>query len=243
MKEVYKISPEEYETIERFLQNEMTEADAAAFKIKLQADKILQQKTEEVKLLLVGIKEVSLEEQMVKFHNSMSIKKAGRVVAFSKRWLIAASVLAIACLSLWWFAGRENKYDKLYASYFTPDPGLITAMGSSENYSFEKAMVEYKEGNYKKAIEAWSALRSAQQQSDTLNYFLGMAYLAMNKKARAKEFLTLITNDSNKSFYKDACWYLGLVFLKEGEKEKAIDLIRASNHSESNDLINAINKK
>lgn len=248
MKQQHSISQEEFELIEKFLHDEMTQAEAVSFKTRLLTDELLQQKTEEVKLMMLGIKEVVLKDRLNKYHDSISnhippVKKPGRIIQLNRKWLAAASILLIALLTVWWLTGRENKYAKLYAAYYKPDPGLMTAMGFSEDYAFEKGMVDYKEGNYTKAIETWSALKPTQSKKDTLDYFLGVASMAINKKEKAKEWLSQITSNSNKPFYKDACWYLGLTLLKEGEKEKAIEWIKKSGHPKSNDLINAINKK
>lgn len=226
----------------------MTPEQAAAFSARLNTDVQLQQKTDEVKLLLLGVKEAVLEERLSKFHSHIvsgdkTLKKTGRIIPFNRKWMAAASVFAIVSLSVWWFITKEDKYEKVYAAFYTQDPGLITAMGSSEDYTFEKAMVEYKEGNYAKAIEAWASLKTKQPQSDTLNYFLGVAYLAIDKTDTAKALLSAVAGNSNKPFYKEASWYLGLILLKDGGREKALALIRQSGNSKSNDLINAVNKK
>lgn len=248
MKQQLTISQEEFELIEQFLTNEMPKEEAATFKARLLTDELLQQKTEEVKLTILGIKEAVLADRLNEFHNSINNhstteKKPGRIIQLNKKWLAAASVLLFASFAVWWLTGRKNNNTKLYATYYKQDPGLITAMGSSEDYAFEKGMVDYKEGNYIKAIETWVAVKPAQSKKDTLNYFLGVANMAINKREKAKELLSQITSNSNKPFYKDACWYLGLVFLKDGETEKAIEWIIKSGHPKSNELINAINKK
>ncbi len=248
MKQQYSISQEEFELIEQFLTNEMPPEEAVAFKARLLSDELWQQKTEEVKLTILGIKEVKFQDRLSQYHTLLhndnpATKKQGRVVALNKKWLAAASILLLVSLSVWWLTGRENKFSTLYATYYKPDPGLITAMGSSEDYAFEKGMVDYKEGNYKKAIEVWLAIKPTPSKKDTLIYFLGVANMAIDKRAKAKEWLSQITSNNTSPFYKDACWYLGLVFLKEEEKEQAIEWIKKSAHPKSNDLIHAINKE
>lgn len=248
MKEQSHISQEEFELIEQYLSNDLPAAEAAIFKTRLLTDDTWRQKTEEMRLLILGINESALEERLNKYHagitnTSASSGSTGKLIGFSRKWLAAASVVLMVSLATWLIVTKESKEEKLYAAYFRPDPGLLTAMGSSDDYSFEKAMVEYKEGNFKKAIDAWSKLRAAAPQSDTLNYFLGVANMAATNDKAAQEFLSIITSDSNKVFYKDACWYLGLTLLKNGELTKAAEWIQKSGHAESDKLIDAINNK
>lgn len=247
MNHSYDISPEEFEQIEQFLNNEMPSAQAAAFTERLQSDLVLQQKLEEVKLLTLGINEAVLKNKLDNYHEAVtsttSLKKTGRVISIGKRLLAAASVLAIVGLSVWWFLLKENKYEQVYSNYYKPDPGLITAMGPSDNYTFEKAMVDYKNGEYDKAIEAWSSLVKDQPANDTLNYFLGVAYQANKNNKEAINFLEKAVVNKSSAFYKDACWYLGLAYLKDENTEKAREYIQLSGHPESINVLHALNKK
>lgn len=247
MKNTHNISPEELERIERFLTNEMPENEAIAFAGELKGNTILQEKTEEVRLLLLGISEQSLQNRLDDFHKEIGVrvvsKKNTPVVTLREKLLIAASVLAIISLSLWWFLQNESQSEKIYSNYYKPDPGLATVMGSTSDYDFEKAMVEYKNGEYEKALKAWQALLAKKPGNDTLVYFIGSAYQAMGDNDNAINNLQQITADSNSAFYKDACWYLGLSYLKKAETNKAIDLIQRSGHSQADAILKDINKK
>ena len=43
---------------------------------------------------------------------------------------------------------QETVHQKLFAQFYQEDPGLITAMSSEGQYEFDRAMVDYKSGNY-----------------------------------------------------------------------------------------------
>ena len=248
MKQLQDITQEDFEHIEQYLNKELPAEEAAIFEARMLADEAWRKKISEIKLLITGANEAALEEQLEKYHKNVSgsypaSSKTGRVFNLTKKWLAAASVLLIISLTVWVIAGRNTSSEKLYAKFFRPDPGLITAMGSSDDYIFDKAMVEYKEGHYKKAIEAWTALSVKAPGSDTLNYFLGVAYQAMQNDERARVFLSKVTSNYTSAFYKDACWYLGLSLLKDEEKGKAVSWIKLSGHPKSDELLNAINNK
>ena len=88
-------------------------------------------------------------------------------------------------------------------------------------------MLDYKTGNYIKAINEWSKLKTGTSSNDTLNYFLGAAQQADGNNASAIALLQSMTADAEKPFYKDACWYTGLALLKQGKINKAIPILWA----------------
>ncbi|MBL7696556.1 MAG: hypothetical protein JNK79_00285 [Chitinophagaceae bacterium] len=240
----YNISPEELEKIERFITGGMSSAEAKEFEELLNNNAQLREKTDEIRLLLIGISEHALSEKLDDFHKEVPPVEMprGRVVPLGRKLLIAASVLAIAFVTIWWFVGRKTDDEALYARLYSPDPGLATVMGNSSEYDFDKAMVEYKNGEYDKALKAWTGSLGNHPTNDTLNYFVGAAYQAKNDD-RCIEYLEKVAADTSSVFNKDASWYLGLYYLKSGQKEKAYPYIQQSGHPKSSEALKAINKK
>ncbi len=89
-------------------------------------------------------------------------------------------------------------------------------------------MVEYKNGEYAKHWKTWSALLKQNPGNDTLIYFIGAASQAKGDDDRAIENLQQVAADSSSFFYKDACWYLGLSYLKKGDTKRAAEYIERS---------------
>lgn len=243
MNHKYNISPEELEQIERYITGDMRDHERNEFEELLNADPQLKEKAEEVRLLMIGISEHALSGKLDDFHKEIiAARKNSSVVPFGRKLLMAASILTVTCLTVWWFVVRKSADEALYAKFYSPDPGLATVMGSSSAYDFEKAMVEYKNGEYDKALTAWTNLLKDNPSSDTLNYFIGAAYQAKADE-RSAAFLEKVASDTSSVFYKDACWYLGLYYMKTAQKEKALEFIQRSGHPKSAEAINAINKE
>jgi tetratricopeptide (TPR) repeat protein len=241
----YTISTEEFLSIEQYLLGESSAEERLAFENNMKANTSLANKVNEVKLLLAGIETASLQERLNAYHAGLKKNhpQTGRskVIMLNRKWLAVASIALLVAVSVWLLVLKENKYEKLYAAYYKPDPGLMSAMGIGDNYLFNKAMLDYKTGNYKKAIEEWDKLKSgAQQNNDTLNYFLGAAQQADGNSAAAIALLQSMANDDSKPFYRDACWYLGLALLKQGNTNQAISYIEKSGRPESPELINQL---
>ena len=247
MKFTHTISPEELEKIERFLTTEMNESEATAFSAELTQNDELQEKTEEVKLLLLGIKEASLENYL--FNTATDVrtitdkKKKNVFVLNVKTILVAASIALVVGLFTWFVFQNRGQNKQIYSQYYSPDPGLATVMSVVSDYDFEKAMVEYKNGEYDKALRAWNNLLKQKSKNDTLIYFIAAANQAKGNQDIAIENLQQIVLNKESAFYKDACWYLGLAYLKKGETAEAINYIKKSEYPKAEVIIQAINKK
>lgn len=240
----YTISTEELASIEAYLLYKTNAAERLAFENKMTTDSNWAAKVSEVKLLLAGIETASLRERLDGYHANIKKNHApqqrGQLISFRRRLLVAASIALLVAVSVWLYVSQGNKYEKLYATYYKPDPGLMSAMGVSDNYLFNKAMLDYKTGNYKKAIDQWSKLKTSTDQNDTLNYFLGVAQQADGDNEAAFLLLSLMAADTANPFYKDACWYTGLALLKQGKANEAIPYLEKSGRPESSELINQL---
>ena len=103
-------------------------------------------------------------------------------------------------------------------------------------------MVDYKQENYQAAIEKWKPLLSEKPENDTLNYFLGVAYLAEKKDREAIDYLSEVSNNQSSMFLQESYYYLGLALLKSGEIEKAKTNFKKSNNDESQAILKELNK-
>jgi tetratricopeptide (TPR) repeat protein len=240
----YNISTEELAGIEQYLLNETNTEERLAFENKMATDSVWVAKVNEVKLLMTGIETASLKDRLDNYHANIKKnqpqKGGGKIIFIQRKLMVAASIALLAAVSVWLYTINGNKYEKLYAAYYKPDPGLMSAMGVSDNYIFNKAMLEYKTGNYKKAIDEWSKLKTSTAPNDTLNYFLGAAQQADGNNATAIALLQSMANDTAKPFYKDACWYTGLALLKQGNINEAIPYLEKSGRTESTELISKL---
>lgn len=240
----HKITLKELELIDRYLSGELTGDELQAFRNRMENEPDFRDKIREIQLTQLAIGESALEENLHTFHSTLTneyLHKKNRLKLF-RPWAIAASIILAVTVGWWFFSTKYNKTSQLYATYYEPDPGLMTTMGSPTNYEFEKAMVEYKNGEYQKAIKAWHQQLMAKPDNDTLIYFLGVAYQAIGTTDSARVYLSSIVEKTESRFYKDANWYLGLLYLETDKKEKAILLFKKSEYSKAEELLRQINK-
>ena len=234
------------ETIERYLKLEMEPSEKLAFEEKLQNDPELVQEVEGLKNLFTGIEAAALKRKMEVFHQGIPQETPVRALRPSKdpkkiRYLVAACLVAL--LGIFWFFKRETPQEQLFAKYYAPDPGLPTTMSTTNEYDFYHGMVNYKQGNYPAALTIWEPLLLDKPQNDTLNYFIGVTYLAKGNTAEAIPFLEKVSSQKESIFWEDSHYYLGFSYLKKGDLEAAKQNFGKSNHPEAQKIVNALEKE
>lgn len=224
-----KISQEELDLIDRYFQNSLNDEELSSFEDRLVSDADWKKKVDELRLLSIGIKEAVLREKLDDFHKNRS-KPAMKVLPAKtgiKRWLAAASVIAIAVLAgLLLFEKPEG--EKLFSSYYTPDPGLPVVMGDEENnnYTLYDGMIDYKEGNGNIAIKKWKSIGDKTGYTDTLNYYIGLAFLNEGSYTEASKYLDKVLASKQSVYNEKAGWYKALLHIKNKEPEAAKTLLQ-----------------
>lgn len=239
MNETHNILPEEWELIEAYLSQELTGPDLLRFEQQLDANPDWRKKVKESRLLLLGIQESVLQEKLNQFHQSINrvpIKTLDALKIGWKKWRVAAAILIIAGSTLLYLTTRNTLFD----AYYTPDEGLPTYMGVTDHYEFEKAMVDYKTGQYEEAIAAWNKLLLKNPGNDTLNYFIGSALMADKEFKQAKIYFDKVIEFPASVFIQNARWYKALILLKEGNKKEALELLKLTEHPKKEALIHKL---
>src|SRR5690606_26544599 len=162
----------------------LNEEERRRFERELSADKGLKEKYRTVERMLAGLEEVGVRELMEKAHSEMPTQRFSKSVRKFVPWTsiaVAASVVMVLLFGLLLWQNSQPENEKLFAAYFEPDPGLVTAMSSESQYEFDRAMVDYKIGEYEEAISRWEKLIQTNPENDTLQYFLGTSHLALQQ--------------------------------------------------------------
>ncbi|MBA6152060.1 tetratricopeptide repeat protein [Gelidibacter maritimus] len=240
MKDYSNITPELLETVERYESGTMAQEERIAFEEQLRSDADFKILVENIRLTLLGIETQALKEQLDEFHKEIpetpQIEKSTtkvRFLSFTKLAIAAGIIIALGMF--WMFSGSSN--DKLFNQHFKADPGLPTTMSSTDSFVFYDAMVNYKQGDYKTAISKWQQLAVKTPENDTINYFLGVAYLADKNAKKAIPFLNKTLDRSESVFLEDAHYYLGMAYLKSDRTEEAIQEFKKSGSEKSNAIL------
>lgn len=232
------ITEEELELIDNYLSGAVTADEKQLFEQRLQHDTGWSEKFNQVKLMSIGIQEAALKEKMQHWNINASTPVV-RMWTFRK---MAAACIILVGSAISWFLFKGSAEEKLYTAFYKADPGLATNMSVSDNYEFERAMVDYKTGNYTAALTRWNKLLTVNAGNDTLNYFIASAELANKNKEAAIVSFDKVINDSNSVFKSEAYWYKGLALLKQEKKQAAIQSIQQSHHPQKAALLLKLSK-
>ena len=243
MKAFEDISQEELERMERHILGRLNEEERRRFERELSADKGLKEKYRTVERMLAGLEEVGVRELMEKAHSEMPTQRFSKSVRKFVPWTsiaVAASVVMVLLFGLLLWQNSQPENEKLFAAYFEPDPGLVTAMSSESQYEFDRAMVDYKIGEYEEAISRWEKLIQTNPENDTLQYFLGTSHLALQQAGVAVPYLHEVMGDEGSAFKEDARWYLGLAYILSADYVRAKAILSKSPHPNVQLLIEQI---
>jgi len=227
----HNLPEEELALIASYLSGEMPPDQLDAFERRLSEEPGFRSKVAEVKALLIGIREANLEEQLDAYHAEIGQSKeratvGRRLIPYRVGW-VAASVALLVLAGIWWIWFSTPSSERLYHAYFVPDVGLPVEMGSADTlrYLFYDGMISYKEGAYNDALKKWRSVAKASGTTDTLQYYMGIAYMELGDMDRAKEQLMEVAGDRNASYHKEATWYLALCYLHTGQRKNAVSLL------------------
>jgi tetratricopeptide (TPR) repeat protein len=219
-----------FEEIERYLRGEMSEELAQSFESRLAEDASLRSDLEAIKDSILAIEmggfKASMQGIGTRYDKENPSISPSRSNPFNLRLFAIAAGIAAVVSVVYLFWPKVDAGKELYAEYFSPDPGLPVTMGITDAYDFKDAMVDYKTGDYTKAIQKWNGLLKESPQSDTLNYYLGCAHLNAGASQKAIEHLKGVRENESSSFQQKAAWYLALAYLQEGRitELKAMDI-------------------
>lgn len=222
MNEFEEISQHDFERIERYLLNQLSEQDRNLFEGELNHNPVLNFEVERQRQLMQAVEVGALREEL----KSISSKYKGNRVVSIRTWLSAAAAVLIAIGAFWWLMGKVGSSDDLYAQWAKPDPGLAVPMSSSTEYSFYDAMVDYKNEQYELAIQKWQPQLLTDADNDTLMYFIGAAYFNQQKFTEAGDYYRLVRKNTASSFYHKAGFYLSLMAYHQHQQTELSDLAK-----------------
>ena len=185
-----------------------------------------------------GMKDFIKESLQDEFKNS---GKAAEIRGSSSRkgvHTIRISLLAAAAVIASLFVLKvlipSNNPDKLYNSFYEPMSAFspVTRNINADLIpQFSEAVTMYKDGEYQAAASGFSDLIQQDSSSPVIQFFAGLTQMEAGNYSRASVLLSGVTEHSS-DYQTDARWYLGLSFMKMGERAQAISCFEVLAESE-----------
>jgi TolA-binding protein len=187
---------------------------------KSESNNHMDARTDEIRNFITSsfrVEESSNEKQSAKRKRSGLTRSL--VIRYSS--LAAAAVI----VSVFFFRSLLITEDpqRMFNKYYTPFMAVSSVTRSSgltESKTFTKAIDSYKAGDYRSAAVGFSEAMLNSADSFSASFFLGITEIELGNYAKAINLLNGVVNQKS-GFTKEAYWYLGLAYIKSGNKIKA----------------------
>ncbi len=221
-------TPELFDLIEAYLENNLSPQAKLDFEEQLAANEALKAEVEKHRML----KEVVADGESMAFREKLRSAEQEYTKSIPKErskpvwlsWKIAAGIAALIGLGLFFLFSTNTSKDALFEQYFRPYPAEDVVRGEKSN-PVQEAISYYAKGDFTKAIpELKKIIATFPQSKMQERLYLGSAYLATDQLEKAIAVFRELANTP--TLNEQAKWYLALGHLKLGELETAKALLQ-----------------
>jgi tetratricopeptide (TPR) repeat protein len=206
--------------IDRYVNGEMDTEEITVFELRMRENGALAEEVHLHRDVLVGMNQYfNLDLKRILQEEEAKLKK--KPVNFYKWAGIAASIVLVIAISYLVFFTGQTDSKQLYAQYYKPYPNIVTPAQRSESSTTDPGLSLYEAGNYTEALKHLEQQISQGSQAPYLAFYAGIAALNTDEETKAKNYFEKVINRQDETFANPAQWYLGLTYLKSGEKKEA----------------------
>ena len=223
-------------SIEQYLANEMAPSERTAFKKELRSNPEL---AEELKLTQ-NIDSALMRDDIIELRLKLiAAINAGRVVKeevpvvhmYTRKWWYAAASMLVLCAvaaTLYLQTPRNISNDSLFTQYYNSE-NIIDQTRGDQN--IVEAVIKFQQKDFRTASVLFKSILDKDNSNIAVWFYYGISNIeTKNYDNSIKAFNTIIKQNDN-LYIEHAEWYLGLCYLKNNQKDKAINqfVVVASN--------------
>lgn len=225
---------ERQEQIERFLSDDLSQEERAAFEARLASDEQLAEELALQQLAHATVAEagrISLRKHLNVLENEWQQKqKIPHLRKLSRRWLpLAAIILALVVALLWLFRPTTTKPQQLFAETFEPYRSPTPERGLENQTIWADASTAYSKASYELSARLFGeSLQTNEDIPDYLAHFYqAISLLAQHppKATAAIQSLDIVLSSDN-DFQQQAQWYKTLALLQLGDTQAAAAMLK-----------------
>ncbi len=223
-------------SIEQYQANEMAPSERAAFRKELQSNPEL---ANELRLSLTIDAAIQRDDIIDLRQKLISAKKVNHpvnndvpVVRMNTRkiWYAAASLLILCAVAATLFlqTNRNLSNDALFSQYYNSE-NIVDQTRGDQNIL--EAVIKFQQKDFATASVLFKNILDKDISNIAVWFYYGISNIeTKNYDNSIKAFSTIIKQNDN-LYIEHAEWYLGLCYLKNNQKDKAIDqfVVVASN--------------
>jgi len=221
------------EDILKYLEGQLSEADSIAFEKQMSTDESLAKRVSSYKEMksfaeskvpetdaLIAAQKV-YQKQKLKLAKTNKPKNSDTKQRPILKYLIPIAVAALVILGIFVTQNNSISDQNLYADYFNPEEiGLVSRSDNNQNL-LEEAENKFNQKDYVSAEISFDKLIGQYPGQDLYQYYHAISQLSNGKIEEARTTFNLLSNKDG--FRNESLYYLGLSYLKEKDKVKALD--------------------
>lgn len=210
--------------IEKYLEGTITRDEMRAFDDLIASDKDFKDEVDfqlEIRSSLRQQDDAEFREKLVELENQTPKTNSKRF------WMgIAASLIALAMLGMWWVLLPAEEED-LFHAYYTTQRNIhepLTRANGQENLTYE-AFLAYEKEDWQKALDLFSSLEENSPEEYIVLY-TGNCQLQLGKYNEAIQSFETLLNSEDSDLKHRGTWYLALAELANGNNSRAKELLQ-----------------
>jgi tetratricopeptide (TPR) repeat protein len=215
-------------SIDQFLANEMAPAERAAFKNELRSNPDLARELKLAQTIDSAILRDDVIELRQKLIAAINAGKGSKievpVVRMNTRkwWYAAASLLALVAVSatLYLQTNRNLSTDSLFTQYYNSE-NIVDLTRGDEN--IVDAVIKFQQKDYATASDMFKKILAKDNSNIVVWFYYGIANIETKNYENSINAFTIIIKQNDNLYIEHAEWYLGLCYLKNNQKDKAMD--------------------
>lgn len=142
---------------------------------------------------------------------------------------VAACVIILIVVSGIFITQNKTKDQNLFSRYYEKYPSIINSRSSLESEKeriFLEAFQAYEEDRFTYAAEIIQSLLKEDDSNYLLMFYLSVCEMENNNYKKAERYLHILIENKTHIFWEQAHWYLALNYLKQGKKQKSIEVLK-----------------
>ena len=215
-------------SIERYLANELVPPKRLAFKEELQTNPELASELKLSQSIDSAIERddiIDLRRKLIAaIHEGRKAEKEIPVIRmYTRKWWYAAASLLVLCAvaaTLYLQTPHSITNDSLFNQYYSSE-NIVDQTRGEQN--IVEAVIKFQQKDFRKASALFKSILDKDNSNIAIWFYYGISNIeTKNYENSVKAFKTIIEQNDN-LYIEHAEWYLGLCYLKNNQKDKAID--------------------
>ena len=143
------------------------------------------------------------------------------------RVITVAATIAVLWITGYMVFKKEAPGEKIYRTYYEPFTHSSAFNGLYNSQDHAQAIKLYENGDYSEALLMFEQAIVDNPSNLALQFYYAMCHLELGNTGFAIADFQQLANSDDPGFSAPSTWYLGLAYVKAGQKQKAGEVFEA----------------